>query len=53
MQDAERAELPTITTKNWTGKVETTYTYHYFNGVPFRDSDDALFFDAFTLLLTI
>ena len=38
----EGIELPTLTTKRWTGKVEETYTYRYLNGVPLRDSDDAL-----------
>jgi hypothetical protein len=38
----EAIALPTVTTKRWTGKVEETYTYRYLNGVPLRDSDDAL-----------
>ncbi len=38
----EGIDLPTVTTKRWTGKVEETYTYRYLNGVPIRDSDDAL-----------
>lgn len=38
----EGIDLPTLTTKRWTGKVEETYTYRYLNGVPLRDSDDAL-----------
>jgi hypothetical protein len=35
-------DLPTLTTKQGTGKGEETYTYRYLNGVPLRDSDDAL-----------
>jgi hypothetical protein len=35
-------DLPTVTAKRWTGKVEETYTYRYLNGVPLKDSDDAL-----------
>jgi hypothetical protein len=35
-------DLPTVTTKHWTGKVEETYTYRYLNGVPLKDGDDAL-----------
>lgn len=35
-------DLPTLTTKRWTGRFEETYTYRYLNGVPRRDSDDAL-----------
>lgn len=38
----EGIDLPTLTTKRWTGKVEETYTYRYLNGVPLRDRDDAL-----------
>ncbi len=38
----EGIKLPTLTRKRWTGKVEETYTYRYLNGVPLRDSDDAL-----------
>jgi hypothetical protein len=38
----EGIDLPTVTTKRWTGKVEETYTYRYLNGVPLRDSNDAL-----------
>lgn len=38
----EGIDLPTVTVKRWTGKVEETYTYRYLNGVPLRDSDDAL-----------
>ncbi len=38
----EGIDLPTLTTKRWTGKVEETYTYRYLNGVPLRDGDDAL-----------
>ncbi len=38
----EGIDLPTLTTKRWTGKVEETCTYRYLNGVPLRDSDDAL-----------
>jgi hypothetical protein len=35
-------DLPTVSVKRWTGKVEETYTYRYLNGVPLRDSEDAL-----------
>ena len=38
----EGIDLPTLTTKRWTGKVEETYTYRYLNGVPLKDDDDAL-----------
>lgn len=38
----ECIDLPTATTKRWTGKVEETYTYRYLNGIPLRDSKDAL-----------
>lgn len=38
----EGIDLPTVTTKRRTGKVEETYTYRYLNGVPLRDSEDAL-----------
>jgi len=38
----EGIDLPMVTTKRWTGKVEETYTYRYLNGVPIRDGDDAL-----------
>lgn len=38
----EGIDLPTLTTRRWTGKVEETYTYRYLNGVPLRDGDDAL-----------
>lgn len=38
----EGLDLPTVTTKRWTGKVEETYTYRYLNGVPLKDDDEAL-----------
>lgn len=38
----EGKDKPTVTTKRWNGKVEETYTYRYLNGVPLRDSKDAL-----------
>lgn len=38
----EGIPLPTVTLKRWTGKVEETYTYRYLNGLPLRDSEDAL-----------
>ena len=38
----EGIDVPTFTTKRWTGKVEETYTYRHLNEVPLRDSDDAL-----------
>jgi hypothetical protein len=38
----EGIDLPTLTTKRWAGKWEETYTYRYLNGVPLKDSDDAL-----------
>lgn len=38
----EGLDVPTLTTKRWTGKVEETYTYRYLNEVPLRNSDDAL-----------
>jgi hypothetical protein len=33
----EDIDLPTLTTKRWTGKVEETYTYRYLNGVLIKD----------------
>ncbi|MFO7142918.1 ISNCY family transposase [Arthrospira sp. PCC 8006] len=48
----EGIELPTITTQKWTGKVEKTYTYRYLNGVPLRDSDDALLVNWCELTVT-
>ncbi len=48
----EGIELPTITTKKWTGKVEKTYTYRYLNGVPLKDSDDALLVNWCELTVT-
>lgn len=38
----EGINLPTVTTKRWTGKVEEIYTYRYLNGVPLRDGGNAL-----------
>lgn len=38
----EGLDLPRVTTKRWTGKVEETYTYRYLNGVPLRNGEDAL-----------
>lgn len=38
----EDIDLPTLTTKRWTGKVEETYSYRYLNGVPLKDGDEAL-----------
>jgi hypothetical protein len=38
----EGIDLPTVTTKRWTGKVEETYTYRYLNAVPLKDGDNAL-----------
>ena len=38
----EGIDLPTVTTKRWTGKVEQTYTYRYLNAVPLKNSDNAL-----------
>ena len=38
----EGIELPTLTSKRWTGKVEETYTYRYLNDVPLRDGETAL-----------
>ena len=38
----EGIDLPTVTTKRWTGKVEETYTYRYLNAVPLKNSDNAL-----------
>ena len=35
-------DLPTVTVKRWTEKVEETYTYRYLNGVPLKDDEDAL-----------
>jgi hypothetical protein len=38
----EGIDLPTLTTKRWTGKVEESYTSRYLNEVPLRDREDAL-----------
>jgi hypothetical protein len=38
----EGIDLPTVTAKRWTGKVEEIYTYRYLNAVPLKDDDDAL-----------
>lgn len=38
----EGIDLPTLTTKRWTGKIEETWTYRYLNGVPLKDGEDAL-----------
>lgn len=38
----EGIDLPTVTTKRWTGKVEETYTYRYLNAVPLKDGNNAL-----------
>lgn len=38
----EGVDLPTVTTKRWTGKVEETYTYRYLNAVPLKDGNNAL-----------
>lgn len=48
----EGIELPTLTTKKWTGKVEKTYTYRYLNGVPLKDSDEALLVNWCELTVT-
>jgi hypothetical protein len=48
----EGIDLPTLTTKRWTGKVEETYTYRYLNGVPLKDSDDALLVNWCEITLT-
>jgi len=45
-------DLPTLTTTRWTGKVEETYTYRYLNGVPLKDSDDALLVNWCELTVT-
>jgi hypothetical protein len=38
----EGIDLPTVTAKRWTGKIEETYTYRYLNAVPLKDDEDAL-----------
>ena len=48
----EGIDLPTVTTKRWTGNVEETYTYRYLNGVPLRDSEDALLVNWCELTVT-
>jgi hypothetical protein len=48
----EGIELPTLTTKKRTGKVEKTYTYRYLNGVPLKDSDEALLVNWCELTVT-
>ena len=45
-------DLPTLTTKRWTGKVEETYTYRYLNGVPLKDGDEALLVNWCELTVT-
>ena len=41
-EQLEGINLPTVTAKRWTGKVEETYTYRYLNAVRLKDSNDAL-----------
>lgn len=48
----EGMDLPTLTTKRWTGKVEETYTYRYLNGVPLKDGKDALLVNWCELTVT-
>lgn len=45
-------DLPTLTAKRWTGKVEETYTYRYLNGVPLKDGHDALLVNWCELTVT-
>ena len=48
----EGMDLPTLTTKRWTGKVEETYSYRYLNGVPLKDGKDALLVNWCELTVT-
>jgi hypothetical protein len=48
----EGVDLPTIIQSKWTGKVEETYTYKYLNGVPLKDSNDALLVNWCELTVT-
>lgn len=43
VDDFEPDDIGTVTVKRWTGKVRETDTYQFANGVPLRDSEDALF----------
>lgn len=48
----EGIDIPTLTTKRWTGNIEETYTYRYLNTVPLRDSHDALLVNWCELTVT-
>jgi hypothetical protein len=48
----EGIDLPTLTHKRWTGKVEETHTYRYLNGVPLKDGHDALLVNWCELTVT-
>lgn len=48
----EGINLPTLSTKRWTGKIEETHTYRYLNGVPLKDGNDALLVNWCELTVT-
>ena len=48
----EGIDLPTLSTKRWTGKIEETHTYRYLNGVPLKDGNDALLVNWCELTVT-
>lgn len=48
----EGIDLPTLSTKRWTGKIEETYSYRYLNGVPLKDGNDALLVNWCELTVT-
>jgi hypothetical protein len=48
----EGVSVPTVVQKRWTGKVEETYTYRYFNQLPLKVSEDALLVNWCELTVT-
>ena len=53
LADFERqGPLPTLVTTRWTGTQRPTDTYRYFQHLPLRDSDDALYVDWCELTTT-
>ena len=48
----EGVDRHTITVTRWNGKIWEVYTYRYANGVPLRDSDDALMVNWIELTIT-
>jgi hypothetical protein len=48
----EGVSVPRVVQKRWTGKVEETYTYRYFNQLPLKVSEDALLVNWCELTVT-